>query len=45
LGVAGAGSVWKQEVSEILDKHIGGGSGERICAIHRLLVFNANWDT
>jgi hypothetical protein len=44
LRVAGAGSVWKQEVDEVLDEHIDGGSGERICAIHRLLVFNADRD-
>jgi hypothetical protein len=44
LRVAGAGSIWNQEVGEVPGEHIGGGSGERICMIHRLLVFDADRD-
>jgi hypothetical protein len=44
LRVAGAGSVWEQEVGEVLGKHISSSGSERVCAIHRLLVFDADRD-
>jgi hypothetical protein len=35
------GSVWGQEVSEVLGEHIGGSGGEHIYTVHRYLVLNA----
>jgi hypothetical protein len=44
LRVAGAGGIWEQEVGEVLGKHVGSGGGERISAVHRLLVFDTDRD-
>jgi hypothetical protein len=38
------GSVWEQEVGEVLGEHVGGGSGKRIYTIHRHLVLDADRD-
>jgi hypothetical protein len=44
LRVAGARNVWEQEVGEVLGKHISSSGGERVRAIHRLLVFDTDRD-
>jgi hypothetical protein len=44
LRAARRGSVWEQEVREVLGEHIGGGGSERICMVHRHLVLDANRD-
>jgi hypothetical protein len=38
------GRVWEQEVGEVLGEHVSGGSGERICTIHRRLVLDTDWN-
>jgi hypothetical protein len=44
LRVAGHGSVWEQEVGEVLDEHISGGGGERVRTVHHHLDLNADRD-
>jgi hypothetical protein len=44
LRVAGAGSIREQEVGEVLGKHVSSSGGERVCAIHCLLVFDTDRD-
>jgi hypothetical protein len=36
------GSVWEQEVGEVLGEHIGGGGSERICTVHRYLILDTD---
>jgi hypothetical protein len=44
LRIADAGSVWEQEVGEVLSDHVSSGGGKRVHAVHRHLIFNANRD-
>jgi hypothetical protein len=44
LRVTGARSVWEQKVGEVLNEHVSSGGGERVRAVHRHLIFDANRD-
>jgi hypothetical protein len=44
LRVAGRGSVWEQEVCEVLYEHIGSGGGEHVPTVHRHLVLDTGPD-
>jgi hypothetical protein len=44
LGAACRGSIWEEEVREVLGKHIGDRGGERVRTIHRRLVVDAVGD-
>jgi hypothetical protein len=38
------GSVWEQEVGEVLGEHINGSGGECICTVHHHLILDADRD-
>jgi hypothetical protein len=40
LGAACRGSVWEEEVREVLGEDVGSRSGERVRTVHRHLVVN-----
>jgi hypothetical protein len=44
LRAARRGSVWEQEVGEVLGEHISGGGGKRVCTVHHHLVLDADGD-
>jgi hypothetical protein len=44
LGAACRGSIREEEVREVLSKDVGSRSGERVRAVHRHLVVNADGD-